>query len=152
MRHHAIAACVVLALAAQPAWAALEPTAAGLWQSMDDTTGKPDALIRIDLQNGKLSGRVEKLIRSAGEESNPLCDQCTGAQRDMPVVGMTILSNMTRTGNTYAGGTILDPENGQRYRCTMTLSDDGARLQVRGFIGAPLFGRTQTWIRQREGR
>ena len=47
----------------------------------------------------------------------------------------------------YSGGEILDPDTGGVYRSTMTLSADGRRLTVRGYIGIPLFGRTQEWVR-----
>ena len=47
----------------------------------------------------------------------------------------------------YGGGEILDPDTGGIYRSSMTLSPDGRRLTVRGYIVIPLFGRTQEWGR-----
>jgi hypothetical protein len=47
----------------------------------------------------------------------------------------------------YDGGEILDPETGFVYRCRLTLSGDGAKLMVRGYLGLLIFGRTQTWMR-----
>ncbi len=60
---------------------------------------------------------------------------------------MTILWNMHRDGDTWDGGEILDPEEGKTYRGKLHPIDDGARLEVRGFIGFSLFGRTQVWER-----
>ena len=45
------------------------------------------------------------------------------------------------------GGEILDPNNGKVYKVRLKPADGGKKLDVRGYIGAPLLGRTQTWIR-----
>jgi uncharacterized protein (DUF2147 family) len=47
----------------------------------------------------------------------------------------------------WEGGKILDPENGKEYNLRLTPVEGGKRLEVRGYVGAPLFGRTQTWTR-----
>jgi uncharacterized protein (DUF2147 family) len=60
---------------------------------------------------------------------------------------MTILWNMHRHGDTWEGGEILDPEEGSVYRCKLHPVSDGSKLEVRGFIGISLLGRTQTWER-----
>jgi uncharacterized protein (DUF2147 family) len=51
-------------------------------------------------------------------------------------------------GAGYSGGTILDPNNGKVYQSKATLTDDGKQLKLRGYIGMPLLGRTQTWLRE----
>ena len=123
----------------------------GLWRSIDDHTGKAMALIRISETGGTLQGRIEKLFGVAAEPP-VLCDKCSGARKDQPVIGMTIIDGMRHEAegkvNTYTGGTILDPDNGVIYKSRMALSDDGRHLQVRGYVGMPLFGRTQTWVRE----
>ena len=78
---------------------------------------------------------------------NPTCGLCEGALKDQPVIGMTILRGLRRDGSGFGGGTILDPDEGRTYRCTATLRDGGRKLEVRGFIGVPLLGRTQIWVR-----
>lgn len=61
---------------------------------------------------------------------------------------MTVITGMKKTGEReWENGTVLDPENEKTYRCKITLSEDGKQLNVRGFIGFSLFGRTQTWKR-----
>ena len=63
---------------------------------------------------------------------------------------MTILRNMKQSvddKNVFEGGEILDPNNGKVYKSKLKLVDNGARLDVRGYIGVPMIGRTQTWIR-----
>ena len=49
--------------------------------------------------------------------------------------------------NVFEGGEILDPNNGKVYKSKLKLVDNGAKLDVRGYIGVPMLGRTQTWIR-----
>ena len=120
----------------------------GLWKNIDDETGKPKALIRITESNGVLSGKIEKLFKQPGEDQNPKCDKCEGALKDQPVLGMTILTNMKRDGDEYDGGNILDPNNGKVYKSTLELKDSGKKLSVRGYIGIPLLGRSQVWLRE----
>jgi uncharacterized protein (DUF2147 family) len=126
----------------------LEPTPIGLWRNIDDVSGKPRVLIRIVEQAGELQGRIEKIFLQPGEEENPKCIKCEGVLKDQPTLGMTILSGFPAAGIEYSGGTILDPENGKFYKSRMTLADDGKKLIVRGYIGIPLFGRSQTWVRE----
>ncbi|MFC5476250.1 DUF2147 domain-containing protein [Paraherbaspirillum soli] len=120
----------------------------GLWKTIDDHSGKPKAFIRISESNGEMKGKVEKLLREPGEEQNPKCVKCEGALKDQPIIGMTILSGMKQDGDEYKGGQILDPDNGKFYQSKMSLTDNGKKLNVRGYIGVPLLGRTQTWIRE----
>jgi uncharacterized protein (DUF2147 family) len=119
----------------------------GLWKTIDDDTGKPKALIRITEINGELRGKIEKLFLDIGEK-NPKCDKCEGAQKDQPIIGMTILSGMKQEGTEYGDGQILDPANGKVYKSKMSLADNGKKLNVRGYIGMPMLGRTQTWLRE----
>jgi uncharacterized protein (DUF2147 family) len=149
-RHLLIAAAAAVALTSLSAWADTA-SPVGLWKNIDDQTGKPKALIRITETNGELHGKIEKLFRTPKEEQKPKCDKCEGELKDKPIVGMTILSGMKPDGDEYNGGRILDPGNGKVYKSKMELVDGGKKLSVRGYIGMPLLGRTQTWVRQDEG-
>ena len=134
------------AFAAAGAWAQ-EASPIGVWKTIDDATGKPKSLIRISESNGELRGKIEKLFRDAGEEANPKCDKCEGTLKDQPIIGMTILTGMKKDGSQYNGGQILDPANGKVYKSKMALTEGGKKLDVRGYIGVPMLGRTQTWVR-----
>jgi len=120
----------------------------GLWKNIDDKTGKPKAEIRISEANGVLQGRIEKLHRPANQDQNPICDKCEGADKGRPIIGLSIIDGMKKDGDDYSGGTILDPENGKVYKSKMKLVDGGKKLEVRGYIGVPMLGRSQTWVRQ----
>lgn len=142
-----ITALAAAALFATGAWAQ-HASPVGLWKNIDDHTGKPKALIRITESNGEIRGKIEKLFREAGEEAQPKCDKCEDARKDQPLIGMTILSGMKQDGSEYNGGQILDPDNGKIYRSKLTLVEGGKKLNVRGYIGMPLLGRSQVWLRE----
>ena len=141
------ASLIAAVLAAPLAWAQ-EGSPVGLWKTIDDSSGKPSALIRITENKGELTGKIEKLFRAPDEDQNPKCQLCTDARKDQPIIGMTILSGLKKDGGDYTGGEILDPAAGKTYKSKATLADNGNKLEVRGYIGAPMFGRTQTWQRE----
>ena len=119
---------------------------AGLWQSTDDKTGKPRSLIRISESNGEYSATIEKGLL-ATDTGEAVCEQCTDERKGQKIVGMTIARHLKQNGNVYEGGDILDPENGKIYKCKMTLNPNGNDVEVRGFIGISLIGRSQHWKR-----
>ena len=119
----------------------------GLWKTIDDETGKERSYVRIVEVGGELQGKVEKIFTFPGDNPEHLCDECKGELKDRPVVGMTILWGLKDSGGVWKGGKILDPNNGKVYRCKMTPSEKGQELDVRGYIGISLIGRTQTWHR-----
>ena len=121
---------------------------AGVWKSIDDKTKKERSIIRITEVNGEFKGVVEKLFDQPGDDPAHLCKECKGERKDKPIIGMTILWGLKKDGDIWAGGEILDPDNGKTYRCKMTLSEDGKSLNVRGFIGISLIGRSQIWWRE----
>jgi uncharacterized protein (DUF2147 family) len=61
---------------------------------------------------------------------------------------MTILTGLKKDGDEWNGGEILDPNNGKVYKAKVKLADAGRKLDVRGFVGIALVGRTQTWVRE----
>ena len=124
-----------------------EPTAVGLWEQVDEKSGQPESWFRIQEKNGVYEGTIVKMFLKPGEDPNWACDQCEGADRGKPVLGLTLIKGMLRNGTAYENGTIMDPRDGKVYRAKMNLSPDGQHLDVRGYLGISLFGRTQTWNR-----
>lgn len=137
--------CVLLLAFAAPVFA--QNTPIGRWHSIDDKSGKPKAVIEVfDAGQGRLSARIVELLGER-KDPNPMCNACTGARKNKPVIGMVIAWGLRRDGDTWADGRILDPENGKEYSVKMTLIEGGKRMQVRGFLGLSLLGRTQVWRR-----
>jgi|ERR1700735_759968 uncharacterized protein (DUF2147 family) len=120
----------------------------GLWQTIDDKTGQPKAVVQIAQDSdGTLNG---KILTGLGDNKDPTrrCTACTDSRKDQLMQGMTIINGMKPDSDGWDGGQILDPENGKLYKCKMHLEDGGQKLVVRGYIGVSLLGRSQTWIRQ----
>jgi len=134
----------LVAAAAAPA----QETPVGLWKTIDDENGQPKSLVRIVETRGVLSGRIEKLL-DPDDAPDARCQRCTDERRDQPVVGLVILRNVRRgdTPGVWAGGDILDPDNGKVYQVRLSPARDGRQLEVRGYLGVPLLGRSQTWSR-----
>jgi len=122
----------------------------GRWRTVDDATGQTTSIVVIREENGKLSGRIERLVDPDPRDPSPRCVRCPGEMRDEPVVGLRILWDLRKDGDQWSGGRVLDPDNGKIYRCQIAMEEGGTKLRVRGFIGVSLFGRTQTWLRDTE--
>ena len=121
----------------------------GRWKTFDEETGKAKSIVRVADNRGVLDGRIENLL-DPEDPPDALCELCTGERHGQKVIGLRILGNLRQApGNPgkWEGGEILDPENGKTYRASLILSSDGRRLDVRGYIGTPLLGRTQIWQR-----
>ncbi len=120
-------------------------TPVGTWKTIDDETGKAKSHVEIyKAKDGMLQAKVLKILTPGEENAN--CNECKGDKKDKPITGMVILTGMSEKSGTWKGGTILDPKNGKEYKCTMKLKDANT-LDVRGFVGVSLLGRTQTWYR-----
>lgn len=135
----------LLAFAASAAMA--QATPAGLWKTIDDETKAEKSLVRITESGGVYSGKVDKILT---DKADAKCKECTDERKDQPVQGMTILRGIKPVAGeagAFEGGDILDPNNGKVYKVQIKLADGGKKLDVRGYIGMPLLGRTQTWLR-----
>ncbi len=121
----------------------------GYWKTIDDVTGNPKAIIHITQRlDTTLRGKIIKLF--AEDHVDEICSACTDERRNQPILGMQILDHLKQTennSNEWSGGEILDPKTGKMYHCKLLLADDGQKMRVRGYIGLPLFGRSQTWMR-----
>ena len=124
-----------------------QATPVGLWKTIDDETKQEKSLVRISDAAGVLTGKIEKIADPTKQDS--VCDKCSDARKDKNIVGMTILEGVKKNPDEayWDAGSILDPNNGKVYKVRMTPKDGGKSLDVRGYIGAPMLGRTQTWIR-----
>jgi uncharacterized protein (DUF2147 family) len=133
--------------AAQPA--KTELTAAGLWEQIDEKSGQPESWFNIIEKDGVYVGTIVKMFQKPGDPppESWRCSKCEGVEKDQPVLGLTLIKGMKRKGMKYEDGTIMDPRDGNVYRALMELSPDNKHLEVRGYLGVALFGRSQTWNR-----
>ena len=124
----------------------------GTWKTIDDNSGNAKSYVTIfandNTGSNTLSGKVTKIL--IPNEQGSLCELCKDERKNQPVQGMTILWGMERDGDQYDGGNILDPESGKIYSASMRLLDNGQKLEVRGYIGFSLIGRSQIWERLKD--
>lgn len=119
-------------------------TVLGKWKTIDDATGEAKSIVEVYEKSGKVYGKVVEILRA--EHKKDVCSKCEGAEKDKPILGMVIINGLKKDDSEYNGGTILDPENGKKYKCYITLESPD-KLKLRGYIGIALVGRTQYWIR-----
>jgi uncharacterized protein (DUF2147 family) len=146
MKRAIFVAIIGATLAVASAYAQSVPTAKGLWEETDDQ-GNVNAWFFFSEKDGLYSGRIVKIFNKPGDPVYPLCVKCPGELKNARMLGLTLVSGMKRDGLNYTGGSILDPRDGTIYHAEMSLSPDGQKLSVRGYIGIPLLGQTQVWNR-----
>jgi uncharacterized protein (DUF2147 family) len=116
----------------------------GVWES-----GNGKARIKIDKASDKFNGRIVWLREPNDEAGKPKLDKNNPeeALRSKPLLGYSMLKGFSYQGEKkWEEGTIYDPESGSTYSCTITMTDENT-LDVRGYIGVSLFGRTDVWKR-----
>ena len=147
MRAKLVVLLLALPLAALSSAAFAQNSPVGKWRTIDDKTGKVKSVVEsTEAGNGTLQGKVLQVLDSE-KGPNPLCDACKGANHNKPIEGMVIAWGLRHEGNTWDDGKIMDPKNGKVYSAKMTPIDGGRKLEVRGYMGFSLLGRTQTWVR-----
>lgn len=147
MKSKIVAALLAAPLMAVSFAAMAQSTPVGKWVTIDDSTKKPKSVVEITDNAGVLQGKVIKVLQS-DQGPHPVCKKCTGSNQNKPIEGLTIISNVKKNGSVWDGGQILDPATGKTYSVKMSPAANGKSMQVRGFMGVSLLGRTQVWQRQ----
>lgn len=134
----ALGALFLLLLSA-PAFA--QNSIVGTWRTIDDETGEPKSLVRIEERDGVFVGHIVQLL-----PEGRVCEDCAEEYDGRDLRGLQIIRDLRRDGDEWSGGRITDPKSGRTYRLNARL-DGPNRLRLRGFIGISALGRTQTWER-----
>jgi len=124
---------------------AAESTPFGQWETIDDVTGKAKSIVNIWQEGDELKGQIITILDPAKKDK--LCTKCSGSKKNKPVEGMVFIWGLEKDGDRWTGGRILDPDNGKEYKANITVINDGQNLEVRGYIGFALIGRSQIWNR-----
>ena len=116
------------------------------WQTVDEKTGEKKAIVQLSENSGQVSGKIIKVLDSSKAKAN--CEKCTGSLKNKPIEGLQILTGLKADGNNqWNNGKLVDPETGKVYSGKINLSDNGQSIKLRGYVGSPVFGRSQTWQR-----
>lgn len=118
----------------------------GKWKTIDDETGKAISVVEIYESSGKIYGKVVEILNP--KDKSKTCVNCSGSDKNKPIMGLTVIKGLTKEGEEYTNGKILDPKSGKLYKCYITL-ESADKLKVRGYIGVSMLGRTQYWYRQK---
>jgi uncharacterized protein (DUF2147 family) len=126
-----------------------QPTAEGLWEQIDEKTGKTESWFRIYKKGDSYEGQLVKIFPKAGEDTSKdrRCEKCGGENKNAPLLGMALIKGMKRNGLAYEHGSVTDPRDGSVYRALMNLRPDNKTMEMRGYLGISLFGRSQIWKR-----
>ena len=117
----------------------------GSWKTIDDETGEAKSVVRIyKSSDGKYCGKVEKLFK----EPNSKCVNCKDENKDKPILGMVIITDMKEKGDKLDDGYILDPAKGKKYYATISFDKKSGKLKVRGALDKfGMAGRNQYWVK-----
>lgn len=116
----------------------------GKWKTIDDETGEAKSIVEVYEKSGLVYGKVVEILRV--NHKKDVCSKCEGTEKNKPILGMIIINGLKKDGDEYNGGIILDPTNGKKYKCYITL-DSADKLKIRGYVGVSIMGRTQYWTR-----
>ena len=110
-------------------------------------TGSKKGVVQIYKEGNKYNGKIIWLQTPNYEDGKPKVDKHNPdvAKQKTPLMGLNMLSGFVFEGDKWVNGTIYDPEKGKTYSCKISMKGD--MLDVRGFIGISLIGRTDTWYK-----
>jgi uncharacterized protein (DUF2147 family) len=141
-------AVLLLALFSSPALMAQSKDAdklVGVWQPSDGRS-----YVKIDKIGNKFYGRVVWLKEANEEDGSPRLDKNNPDEslRSTPLKGYRVMKDLVYNEDEkmWLDGTIYDPKNGTTYNCKIEQMDDN-KIEVRGFVGTAVFGRTDVWTR-----
>jgi uncharacterized protein (DUF2147 family) len=112
----------------------------GKWKTIDDETKQAKSIVEIYKKGDQYYGKVSQLLV---KPANPNCVECKDDRKNKPILGMEIIRGLKKDGNEFTDGTITDPKTGKTYNCT--IKRNGDKLNVRGYMGVSILGRTQVW-------
>lgn len=136
----------VLLLVSIPVFSFAQDQLLGTW-----LTGNQKAKIQIFKKDKKYYGKIVWLKNPKDEKGQDKLDDHNPdpAKRKNPIIGIMLLKSFEYDDGEWEDGTIYDPENGKTYSCVLSMPNSKT-LNVRGYIGISLLGRTDVWTKVNE--
>ena len=123
----------------------------GYWKSIDDRTGEQLSIYEIKKgADGTFHGKILYRYPVPGGVALTHCTKCPPPYTNKPLVGMETFLGFKqdeKNPNLYMDGRLLEPKSGKIYKGKATVTADGKRMRLRGYVGVSALGRTQVWIR-----
>ena len=116
----------------------------GTWINKNAETGLVNSKVEIYEKDGKAYIKIIEITKE--KDRNNLCTKCKGKNKNKPILGMIIADGLTKNGDEWSDGTILDPKTGKVYKCYLKLVEKN-KIKIRGYIGISLIGKTKYWYR-----
>ena len=126
-----------------PLAAAMAQEVVGKWKLADGS-----AIVEVYQQGNVFNGKIVWLQNPTEADGSPAVDDKNpdAKLRKRQILGLNMLSGLSKQGTEYSGGSIYDPGNGKTYNCSMKV--EGDILRVRGSLDKKgLLGRTMDWYR-----
>ncbi len=117
----------------------------GKWENPDEETGEINSIVEVYEKNGKAYAKIIEITEAIRRDD--LCTKCEDENKNKPILGMDILTGLSKNGNEWSGGQILDPKKGKIYDCAIELKSKN-KLKIRGYLGVAFLGRTVYWNRK----
>lgn len=116
----------------------------GKWNSINEETNEIDSVVEVYEESGKAYAKIVEIKDFNAKDA--ICDLCEGDNKNVPILGLNILTGLEKNDEEWSGGSILDPRNGKVYKCYIKLVNKD-KLKIRGYIGISLIGKTAYWER-----
>ena len=120
----------------------------GYFVTVDDKSGQLRGLVEL---RRNAEGELEGFLRGtfvAGEDMSRTCETCRDELLNQPLYGLRIVYGLDEDKPTkFKKGRVVDPESGDTYKAKVEYSDDFGEVELRGYVGTPILGRSQTWRR-----
>lgn len=141
---------LVLSSLATWSFASNEDPLIGKWKTIDDQTGYSRADVEIRKKmDGTYEGIIVETRNIPGSDKLGICSHCPGALKNKPFLGLPFIWGFKATDkpNEFVDGRVLDPISGKVYKGKAKLNATGKRLNLRGYIGVSVIGRSVTWVK-----
>ena len=142
MRINAFATLLALPLLVTAFAASAQDSPLGRWKTFDEETGQARSIVEVyEAKNGTLAGKVVETLYAP----DPVCDKCSGVNKNKPIEGMVILWGLKHDGDSWSGGTVLKPSAGKTYKSKARLLEGGKKFEVSGCLA--FICKQQLWTR-----